>query len=162
MLGGVPVRVNNPPVFDPNATGINTLEGIVPIFHAEEIVTGNKVATVPVLLTIPDKKPEPKVIITNNFVTLLPASCINFFPASAVQPVFHNPSPIIKSAAIIITVGLLKPVKVSFKSKIPVKNKLNIEINAIISGGYFPQINNSIVTNNMMNIVVNMKLIFAF
>jgi len=33
---------------------------MVPIFQADEIVTGKSVATVPVLLTKPDKKPEPK------------------------------------------------------------------------------------------------------
>ena len=39
------------------------LEGNVPILQAEDIVTGIKVATVPVLLTKPDNIPEPKVVI---------------------------------------------------------------------------------------------------
>jgi len=32
MLGGVPVSINNPPVLEPKAIGINNFEGTVPIF----------------------------------------------------------------------------------------------------------------------------------
>ena len=141
ILGGVPVNVNNPPVLEPKATGINIFDGIVPILHAEELVAGSNVATVPVLLTKPDSTPEPSVIIINNFETLLPARLINFFPANAVQPVCDKPSPIMNKDAIIITVGLLKPLKVSLKFKIPNKNKLSIDINATTSGEYLPQTN---------------------
>ena len=51
--------------------------------------------------------------------------------------------------AIIITVGLLKPLKVSLKFKIPNKNKLSIDINATTSGEYLPQTNKTIVTTNI-------------
>ena len=154
MFGGVPVKVNKPPVFEPKATGINIFDGIVPILQAEEIVAGSKVATVPVLLTKPDKTPDPKVIITNSFGTLLPANSIYFLPAKAVQPVCDNPSPIINKAAIIITVGLLKPLSVSFRFKIPHKNKLNIETSAITSGEYLPQTNNPIVIVRITSIKI--------
>ena len=70
IFGGVPVSVSKPPVLEPNATGINSLEGIVPILQAEAIVTGIKVATVPVLLTTPDNTPDPRVVINNNLVEL--------------------------------------------------------------------------------------------
>ena len=55
--------------------------------------------------------------------------------------------------AIIITVGLLKPLKVSLKFKIPNKNKLSIDINATTSGEYLPQTNKTIVTTNIISIV---------
>ena len=153
IFGGVPVKVSNPPVFEPNATGINSLEGKVPIFQAAEIVTGSSVATVPVLLTKPDSTPEPRVTMTSNLGTLLPAHWINLLPANAVHPVWESPSPIINSAAIIITVELLKPLKVSVTSKIPVRNRLSIDNSATTSGGYLPQINKPIVITKMINII---------
>ena len=44
-----------------------------------------------------------------------------------------------------ITVGLLKPLNVSSNVSIPNRNKLNIEISAIISGVNLPQINKAMV-----------------
>src|SRR6056297_979014 len=78
ILGGVPVKVKRPPVLDPNATGINSLDGTVPAFQAAETVTGSKAATVPVLLTKPDRAPDPKVTSTSSFGMLFPAQTINF------------------------------------------------------------------------------------
>lgn len=161
IFGGVPVKVNNPPEFDPNAIGINTLDGNVPSFQAVEIDTGNKVATVPVLLTKPESTPEPKVKITTIFVVLLFANFTNVFPAKAVQPVLDNPSPMTNKDAIIITVGLLNPLSVSGKSKTPVKNSANIDIKATTSGDNFPQTKNAIVIPKMMKVVVIILLCFG-
>jgi hypothetical protein len=121
MLGGVPVNVSNPPVLEPNATGINSLEGKVPAFQAADTLTGSNAATVPVLLTKPDNKLEPRVTITSKREMFRLAHFTKNCPAMAVQPVLDSPSPIIKRAAIIITVGLLNPVNVSPRSKIPVR-----------------------------------------
>lgn len=153
ILGGVPVKVSSPPMLEANARGIRSFEGIVFAFQAAETVIGIKAATVPVLLTSPDKKLEPDVIITSNFLKLLPARETNFFPANAVQPVLERPSPIMNKAAIIITVGLLKPLKVSVKSRIPAKKSASIDISATTSGGYFPHINKTIVIPRMIKSV---------
>lgn len=150
MLVGDPVRVNKPPALEPKATGINNLDGNVPALHAAVIDTGSKAATVPVLLTKPESKPEPSVTITSNLDVLLPASFTNFWPAIAVHPVLDKPSPIINNPAIIITVGLLNPLRVSSKFKIPLRNKANIEIMATMSGENFPQTNKAIVNANIM------------
>ena len=154
ISGGVPVRVKSPPVLDPKATGIKSLDGRVPILQAELIVTGIKVATVPVLLTTPESNPEPNVVINSSFVVLLPASFMNFCPANAVQPVCDRPSPIMNKAAIIITVGLLNPLKVSCKVRIPKKKRLSIEIRATISGVNFPQMKRRIVIERIASIRV--------
>jgi hypothetical protein len=160
ILGGVPVRVNRPPVLEPNATGNSIFDGNVPILQAEVIVRGIKVATVPVLLTNPESTPAPKVTITNNLGTLLPAHSTNFLPAIAVHPVCAIPSPIINSAAIIITVGLLNPLKVSVASRMPVRNKASIEISATMSGVNFPHIKRAIVIVRIMSIKRIMCVLF--
>ena len=113
ILGGVPVQVNKPPVFEPNATGINSLEGSVPAFQAAETVTGNRAATVPV------------------------------------HPVLVRPSPTMNRAAIITTVGLLKPLRVSVIFNMPVKYRASIDIKATASGGYLPQSNSAMVMAKM-------------
>tara|TARA_Y100001933_G_C19012317_1_gene569492 strand:- start:8469 stop:9038 length:570 start_codon:yes stop_codon:yes gene_type:complete len=145
ILGGVPVNVSNPPVLDPNATGISNLEGSVPAFQAAVTVTGSNAATVPVLLTKPDKILEPRVTITNKREMFLLAHFTKNCPAMAVHPVLESPSPMIKRAAIIITVGLLNPAKVSLRSKIPVRKRESMAIKATTSGGNLPQTNNKIV-----------------
>jgi len=145
MFGGVPVNVSKPPVLEPKATGINNFDGSVPAFQAAVTVTGSSAATVPVLLTNPDNKLEPKVTITNNRDMFLLAHFTKNCPAMAVQPVLERPSPMIKRAAIMITVGLLKPAKVSLKSNIPVRKRESIAIRATTSGGNFPHINSKIV-----------------
>ena len=145
MLGGVPVNVNNPPVFEPNATGINNLEGSVPAFQAAVTVTGSNAATVPVLLTKPDNKLEPNVTITNKREIFLRAHFTKNCPAMAVHPVLESPSPIINKAAIMITVGLLNPAKVSLISKIPVRKSESMAIRATTSGGNLPHINKKMV-----------------
>jgi len=162
MFGGVPVKVSKPPVFDPNATGINIFDGIVPILHADAIEVGKRVATVPVLLTNPERIPEPNVIITNNFGILFPAKAINFLPAKAVHPVCDKPSPMINNEPIIITVGLLNPLRVSETVRIPHKNKLSMETKATTSGGYFPQINKPIVMVKITSINVIKSNLLSF
>ena len=154
ILGGVPVKVNKPPVLEPNATGINNFEGKVPAFHAAETVTGSKAATVPVLLTKPESTLAPKVTITNNLGTLFFAQLTKRCPAIAVQPVLESPSPIINRAAIIITVALLNPLNASSAVKIPVRKSVIIEINATTSGGNFPQIKRRIVMVRMIKSVI--------
>src|SRR5680860_31692 len=151
MFGGVPVKVSNPPVFEPKAIGIKSLEGMVPAFQAAEIVTGSKAATVPVLLTKPDKRLAPMVTMTKSRGTLLPAHDTNFWPAKAVHPVRDRPSPIIKSAAIIMTVGLLKPLRVSVRSRIPLRYSTNMEIKATTSGGNFPHMKRAMVIVRIIN-----------
>lgn len=145
MLGGVPVSVNKPPVLEPNATGINNFEGRLPALHAAVTVTGNKAATVPVLLTNPESKLDPVVTITKSLGTLFLAHFTKYRPATAVHPVLASPSPIMKSAAIIITVVLLNPLRVSLMSKIPKRNNEIMDIKATTSGGNFPQMNKRIV-----------------
>ena len=145
MFGGVPVNVSNPPVLEPKATGINNFDGSVPAFQAAVTVTGSNAATVPVLLTKPDNKLEPKVTMTNSRDTFFLAHFTKNCPAIAVHPVRESPSPIINRAAIMITVGLLNPAKVSPKSKIPVRKSDNIAMRATTSGGNFPQTNKTMV-----------------
>ena len=152
IFGGVPVSVSKPPVLEPKAIGINNLEGSVPMLHADAIVTGISVATVPVLLTTPESSPEPKVVINKSRVVLFLANLMNFSPAKAVHPVCDNPSPTMNNAAIMITVGLLKPERVSFRSNIPKRNKLNMDNKAIMSGVNLPQINRAIVIDRMTSI----------
>jgi hypothetical protein len=89
---------------------------------------------------------------SNNRVVLLPASSINFSPALAVQPVCDRPSPMIKRAAIIITVGLLNRLNVSLRFKMPKAKRLNIDRSAIMSGVNFPQMKSKIVTVRIVSI----------
>lgn len=145
MLGGVPVSVKSPPVLEPNAMGIKSFEGSVPAFQAADTVTGSSAATVPVLLTNPERSPDPKVTITNSFEVLFRAQETNLRPARAVQPVLERPSPMMNKAAIIITVGLLKPLRVSFKSRIPKRKRAIIESSATTSGGNLPHTKRTMV-----------------
>ena len=157
ILGGVPVRVNKPPVLEPKAMGIKTLEGRLPAAHAAVTLTGKRAATVPVLLTNPESTPDPRLTKLCNFLAERPAQVTKRRPAIAVQPVLERPSPITNKPAIIITVGLLKPAKVSARLSSPLKKSNNMDSKATTSGVHLPQTKREMVKPRMKRTVVMIR-----
>jgi len=57
----------------------------------------------------------------------------------------------INKAAIIITVGLLNPLRVSERSRIPKRKRASIDIKATTSGGYLSQTKRAMVIARIAN-----------
>ena len=54
MLGEVPTRVTMPPTSEPNAIGISSLDGELPVRRASCMATGMKIASAPTFLVTMD------------------------------------------------------------------------------------------------------------
>lgn len=75
------------------------------------------------------------------------------------QSVIERPSPITKREAIIMTVGLLKPLNVSDMERTPNRKRDTIESNATTSGENLPHKKRRIVILKIINVVVILTFI---
>ncbi len=144
-LGGVATSVIMPLIRPAKLSGIIRRDGAVCMRMETLSTTGIKMATTPVELI---KAPSPATVSisrTSILVSLLPATSTSQAPILVATPVRTRPSPMIKSAAIRMTLGSLKPEKASLRVSVPLKTKATITSRATASIRTLPVANSTTV-----------------
>ena len=122
-FGGVPISVSIPPMLPANASGINKREGFPPMERDMLTTMGSISATVPVLLTKAPTKAVANMSKTNKRVSFSPAKRRMPVPMRRARPVLKMPPPTMKSAPIMMTMGLEKPLNASSGVRTPVRTR---------------------------------------
>ena len=110
MLGGVPIRVTNPPKIVANDSGIKVALMLLPAFFAACISTGIKSASAATLFMKADKIAPVEAIMEICAPTPRPVS-ITERVIMSIAPEFCRPRDTISTSATIIVAGWPKPAK---------------------------------------------------
>ena len=144
------MSVHVPPRIAPNASGINSLEGLIFLRAAIPSTTGRNIAVVVVFFMTAAQSAAENMISAVIQNSLSPAARCKRRPTSSITPVFASPPVRINRPAIVITMSLPKPAKASAAVSVLVRTSAITRRSATSSIGIRSVANRTTATNSRM------------